>query len=98
MNNNTLINLLQEVINNIKSGNSNIDEESQLEIINTIRDITSPELSKLEAADYIGVCRATFDNYIKKGILPEGRKRRNINALFWKKSDLDKYLNKINFE
>jgi len=26
----------------------------------------------LEAADYIGVSRATFDNYIRKGLIPKG--------------------------
>ncbi len=94
MSKNVLITLLEEIINNVKSGNSNIDEEGELEIIDTIRNVSSPELSKLEAADYIGVCRATFDNYVKKGLIPEGRKRRNLPNLFWKKSDLDKYLSK----
>jgi predicted DNA-binding transcriptional regulator AlpA len=37
--------------------------------------MSSPELSKIEAAEYIGVSRATFDNYINKGLIPKGRKR-----------------------
>ena len=92
MSNETLINLIKQILENIKSGNSNIDENGQLELIDTIQKITSQELSKSEAAEYIGVCRATFDNYIAKGIIPKGRKTRGINSLFWKKSDLDKYL------
>ena len=93
MKNSTIISLLEDLINNIKTGNSNIDEEQQLELIDTIRQISSPELTKLEAADYIGVCRATFDNYVTKGLIPKGRKGRGTNTLFWKKLDLDKYLN-----
>jgi len=57
-----------------------------------IQKITSNELSKVEAADYIGISRATFDNYIKKGKLPEGHKRPGFKELSWKKCDLDKFL------
>lgn len=74
MSNETLINLIEQILENVKSGNSNIDEKGQLELIDTIQKITSQELSKSEAAEYIGVCRATFDNYIAKGIIPKGRK------------------------
>ena len=68
-------NLLQQIINDIDSGNSNISESEQLETIQFIQKIYSKELSKLEAADYIGVSRATFDNYINKGWIPKGKKR-----------------------
>lgn len=93
MSNKTLIESLEQILNNMKSGNSNISEEGQLELIDTIQKITSPDLSKVESYNYIGVCRATFDNYIKKGLIPEGRKRQGFNELSWKKSDLDKFLN-----
>lgn len=92
--NKTLITLVENMLNNMKAGNSNIDEEGELELISVIQKITSPELTKLEAADYIGKSRATFDNYIKMGFIPEGTKRRGSSVLFWRKSDLDKYLNK----
>lgn len=87
-----LIDLVEQMLNNMKSGNSNISEEGQLELIDVIHKITSPELNKIEAADYIGVCRATFDNYVNKGLIPVGRKRQNSKELHWCKSDLDKYL------
>lgn len=91
--NNLLIRLLEQILNNMKSGNSNINEEEELKLIDVIQEITSEQFSKLEAADYIGVCRATFDNYVNKGLIPKGRKQRGVNVLFWNKSDLDKYLN-----
>ena len=87
-------NLFQQIINDIDSGNSNISENDQQKIINFIKDITSKELNKLEAAEYIGKSRATFDNYIDKGLIPKGRKRAGSNQLSWLKSDLDKFLNK----
>lgn len=87
-------NLLQQIIDDIDSGNSNISQDDQQEVLSLIQKFTSKELSKLEAADYIGVSRATFDNYIKNGQIPQGRKRKGFKELSWNKSDLDKFLNR----
>lgn len=46
----------------------------------------------MEASNYIGVSRATFDNYISKGYIPKGVKRQGIPSKLWYKSDLDKFL------
>lgn len=86
-------NLLEQIVNDIDSGNSNISQDDQQEVLSLIQKFTSKELSKLEAADYIGVSRATFDNYIKNGQIPQGRKRKGFKELSWNKSDLDKFLN-----
>lgn len=85
-------NLLLQIINDIDSGNSNISEEEQQETIDFINRLTSKELTKIESASYIGVCRATFDNYVSKGWIPQGIKRQGTSTLFWKKYDLDKFL------
>lgn len=87
-------NLLEQIVNDIDSGNSNISQDDQQEVLSLIQKFTSKELSKLEAADYIGVSRATFDNYIKNGQIPQGRKRKGFKELSWNKSDLDKFLNR----
>lgn len=81
-----------QLIKDIDSGNTNISESEEQEIIDLIQRMSSKELSKLESADYIGVSRATFDNYIKNGWIPQGKKRRGCNLLFWNKYDLDKFL------
>lgn len=82
----------QQFIDNIDSGNSNISEEDQRKLLDLLQKINSEELSKLESADYIGVSRATFDNYINKGLIPKGHKRQGFKELSWNKSDLDKYI------
>ena len=84
--------LLEQLINDIDSGNSNIPEEQELETIQFIQKITSKQLSKLESANYIGVSRATFDNYIKNGWIPKGEKRIGFKELSWNKYDLDKFI------
>lgn len=88
-------NLLQQIINDIDSGNSNISEKEQLDTIEFIQRLTSKELSKIESAEYIGVSRATFDNYIKENKIPRGHKRPGFKELSWNKQDLDKFLNNI---
>lgn len=49
-------------------------------------------MSKIQACDYLGVSRATFDNYVKNGWIPRGVKQDGFKELSWMKSDLDIYL------
>lgn len=86
--------ILKGIIDNIDSGNTKISEDDQLQIIELIQKCSSPQVSKIEAANYIGVSRATFDNYIQKGLIPKGIKRQGFNELFLNKTDLDKFLEK----
>lgn len=83
---------LQQLLDDIDSGNTNIDENEQLELIQLLQKINTKELSKIESANYIGVSRATFDNYIDKGLIPKGQKRQGFKELSWNKYDLDKFL------
>ena len=87
--------ILQQFINDIDSGNSNIDENQQNEILQLLQNINQEELSKIKSANYIGVSRATFDNYIKKGLIPKGHKRQGFKELSWNKKDLDAYVKTI---
>ena len=49
-------------------------------------------MGKIQACDYLGVSRATFDNYVKNGWIPKGYKQDGFKELSWMKSDLDFYL------
>lgn len=86
----------QQFIKDIDSGNSNINEEQQIELLQLLQKFNQKELSKIESAQYIGVSRATFDNYISRGLIPKGHKRQGFKELSWNKSDLDKFLNENN--
>ena len=92
-----MINLIKEslkqILDNIDTGNSNISEENQEELLNILERINSKELTKSESANYIGVSVSTFDNYIRKGLIPKGRKKQNTKTLLWNKSDLNKFKN-----
>ena len=85
---------LKQLLQDMDSGNTNINEEQQQELLSLLLQFNSKDLSKIESAEYIGVSRATFDNYIKKGLLPKGHKRPGFKELSWNKSDLDEFLEK----
>lgn len=84
--------ILLQFIEDIDTGNTNISEGQQEEIIQLFQKINQKELSKVESADYLGVCRATFDNYIAKGWIPKGHKRQGFKELSWSKSDLNNFI------
>lgn len=60
--------LLQKFIDDIDADNCNITMEQQSKIISVLSNIANPDqrMSKIQACDYIGVSRATFDNYVKR--------------------------------
>lgn len=88
-------NQLAEIINNIDAGNSNLSYEDQVKIFKAIQQITNKDtrMSKRMACDYLGKSRATFDNYVKLGLLPKGIKEDGFKELSWNKSDLDIFIN-----
>jgi excisionase family DNA binding protein len=49
-------------------------------------------MNKTQAADYLGVSRATFDNYVHDGRIPHGKQIGSFKELRWYKSDLDLFL------
>ena len=89
--------LFVELINNIDAGNSNLSFEQQCNIIRLLSNVNigqENEMNKTQAADYIGVCRATFDNYVKDGLIPRGKQISGFKELRWYAKDLDKCKNK----
>lgn len=87
--------LLQQYIDNIDSGNTNIDFQQQSDIIKILSNVNlgqENEMNKTQAADYLGISRATFDNYVRDGFIPKGKQVGNFKELRWYKSDLDLFL------
>lgn len=84
---------LQQIITDIDSGNSFISEEEQQELLELLYKISQKELSRVQSAKYINKSTSTFDNYIKKGLLPKGHKVPGFNELRWSKQDLENFKN-----
>lgn len=86
--------LLQKFIDDLDAGNTNISEDQEIKIISVLSNIANPDqrMSKIQACDYLGVSRATFDNYVRDGLIPKGIKQEGFKELSWQKTDLDIYL------
>ena len=85
--------LLEKIINDIDCGNSNITEDEAMEMIKVIKSYTdrTQRLSKYQACQYLNMSRATFDNYVREGKLPRGKKEAGFKELFWTQKDLDEF-------
>lgn len=89
--------ILQKFIDDIDADNTNISYEQQCDIIRILSNVNigqDNEMNKTQAADYLGVSRATFDNYVRDGFIPKGKQVKNFKELRWYKSDLDLFLMK----
>ena len=82
--------LLEQCLDNIKAGTSNISEEDQLEIVAMLKKYTDKDrrLSKYQACTYLNMSRATFDNYVREGKIPKGKKETGWKELSWSESEL----------
>ena len=75
---------LKQIINDIDCGNSEINEEQAHEILSLINKVTVPtnKYSKEQSCKYLHLSRATFDRYIKSGLVPEGRSEVGFKEKF----------------
>lgn len=85
--------LLLQIIDDIDTGNSNISDDEALEVTKILKKYTRQDvpMSKYQAYTYLNISRATFDNLVKEGKLPKGKKQAGFKELFWYKKDLNKY-------
>lgn len=81
---NVIKQLLYKIISDLDAGNSELSEKECIEIVDHLITITNKneKLSKYQAAKYINVSRATFDNYVRDGKLPAGKKQQGFKEIF----------------
>lgn len=92
---NAVIILLEKLLGDFKADNTNLSEEEMLKVarcLSEINTVQKTEFSKKEAYDYLHMSRASFDNKIREGKIPKGKKFPG--KLVWYKKDLDAYVNK----
>lgn len=89
-------NLLLKIVDNIDAGNSNITENEAMELAKVLQSYTDKtvKMSKYQACQYLNVSRATFDNYVREGKLPRGKKEAGFKELFYTQKDLDEFKKK----
>lgn len=76
--------ILQNIINQIDTGNCNMTDEEMEKTLDMLRLYANPEekLSKDQVCSKLEVSRATFDNRVRSGLFPKGRKQRGFKELF----------------
>ena len=81
--------LLQNCIDRIDAGNSNLSAEEEIKVIEILKNYTNKDrkLSKYQACKYLNISRATFDNYIRDGKIPKGKKEVGFKEILWKESE-----------
>ena len=81
---NVIKNELLRIIDNIDSGNSNLSAEELAELCDLVSTVSAAEskLSKYQITQKYKISRATFDNYVAKGIVCKGRLQQGFKEIF----------------
>jgi len=84
--------LLLGIVDDIDTGNSNVSEEEQMKIIQALRKYTRKDnnWSKYQAYTFLNMSRATFDRYVREGIIPQGRHTAGYKELSWSEREIRK--------
>ena len=80
-----LAKLLRDTANKIDAGTCELSEEEATQMIEVLSHIA---LSKEQACIYLNISRSRFDDLIRQGKLPKGKKRVGFKELFWYKDEL----------
>ncbi len=82
--------LLQKIIDDIDSGNSNMTEEEELAVIDSLKQYTRKDnrWSKYQAYTFLNVSRATFDRYVREGKIPKGKAIPGYKELSWSEREI----------
>ncbi len=85
--------LIADRLEQIDAGNSNIDEESAIAILKAVNDSTNmnKRVSKYKACQILCISRATFDNYVREGKLPQGEHTIGFKEKSWSMYDINKF-------
>ena len=86
------------MISDINAGNCYLSEAEEVEIINLINKLSNKDrrMSKYEAYSYLNISRTKFDNLVKEGKIPQGKKQQEFKELSWTKKEIDEYIKQFN--
>ena len=82
---------LREVADKIEAGSCELTESEAMDILKVI---SHQAMSKEEACIYLNIKRSRFDDLVKEGKLPKGKKVRGYKELRFYKDELDWYIRK----
>lgn len=76
---------LLRILDDIDTGNTNMTEEEMIETAKFLKKFNSRDkyISKYQAFKYLNMSRAKFDNLVRDGLLPKGKKIEGFKELQW---------------
>lgn len=79
-----------KIVDDIDAGNSYIDENEAIELIGSLKEMvrTDKPMSKYQAYTFLNMSRAKFDNLVREGKIPRGKKVVGFKELQWFEKDL----------
>ena len=80
-----LTKLMRETADKIDAGNCEITADEAMDLMSMI---SHESLSKDQACSYLNIKRSKFDELVRSGELPKGRKIRGFKELRWYKDEL----------
>ena len=69
----------------IENGTCELSDEEMTEIFNVI---AHESMSKYQACKYLNMSTSRFDDYVREGKIPKGRKITGFKELRWYKNEL----------
>ena len=86
---NLITKVLRETADRIDAGTCELSDEEASDIVKVL---SHRALSKEQACSYLNCSRATFDNAVRDGLIPKGKKRRGFKELVWYEDELSNVL------
>lgn len=86
-----VVKYLRDTADKIDAGNSKLTESEAMDIM---RVIAHESLSKEQACRHLNIRRSRFDDLVREGKIPKGRKVVGYTGLVWYKDELDIAVNK----
>ena len=85
--------ILRKLADSLDAGSTEFEEKEMEFVLDSLRKIAEPKLSKYQAAQYLNLSGTKrFDYLLSIGQLPKGRKEPGFKEIFWYKSDFKDFL------
>ena len=78
--------LLRETADKLEAGNSEITQSEAMDIASAL---CHEAFSKAQACKYMNLEKSRFDDYVRAGLIPKGRKILGYKELRWYRDELD---------
>ena len=86
-----------KIVDDIDAGNSEMSEKELYEVTDLLKryNFRDKYISKYQAYTYLNIRRAKFDNLVREGVLPRGKKVEGFKELQWSLKEIKEYSKKV---